>query len=87
MSRLSDAAVNAVNKGEKSFCKFLSANDTGLTGGHQAGIYVSKPSVPVIFNEPGVKGENKDKWVKVRMTSRQIQDLFIMERVQETNTE
>ena len=58
MSRLSDAAVYAVNNGEKSFCKFLSANDTGLTGGHQAGIYVSKPSVPVIFNEPGVKGEN-----------------------------
>ena len=66
MSRLSDAAVYAVNNGEKSFCKFLSANDTGLTGGHQAGIYVSKPSVPVIFNEPGVKGENKDKRVKIR---------------------
>lgn len=41
-------------------------NDTGLTGGHQAGIYVSKPSASVIFNEPGVKGENKDKWVKIK---------------------
>lgn len=27
-------ASNAVNKGKKAYCKFLSANDTGLTGGH-----------------------------------------------------
>lgn len=66
MSALSDNAVYSVTKGKKSFCKFLSANDTGLTGGHQAGIYISKPSVPVIFSEPGIKGENKDKWVKIR---------------------
>ena len=48
------------------FCKFLSANDTGRTGGHQAGIYISKPSVPILFDEPGKKGQNKEKWVKVK---------------------
>lgn len=26
----------------------------------------SKPSVPVLFNEAGIKGENKDKWVKIK---------------------
>lgn len=52
--------------GQLTFTKFLAANDTGLTGGHQAGIYISKPSVPVLFDEPGIKGQNKEKWVKVK---------------------
>ena len=59
-------AVYAVLCGQQAFCKFLSANDTGKTGGHQAGIYISKPSIPILFNEAGVKGENKDKWVKIK---------------------
>lgn len=52
--------------GQLTFTKFLAANDTGLTGGHQAGIYISKPSVPILFDEPGIKGQNKEKWVKVK---------------------
>ena len=58
-------AIQAVMGGKLTFCKFLSANDTGETGGHQAGIYISKPSIPILFDTPGVKGENKEKWVKV----------------------
>ena len=57
-------AIQAVLNGQKAYCKFLSANDTGLTGGHQAGIYISKPSVPILFDEPGIKGENKERWQK-----------------------
>ena len=64
--RYADKAIQAVLGAKKGYCKFLSANDTGLTGGHQSGIYVSKPSVPILFEEPGVKGENKKKWVKIR---------------------
>lgn len=59
------SAIQAVLNGQKAYCKFLSANDTGLTGGHQAGIYISKPSVPILFDEPGIKGENKERWVKI----------------------
>ena len=58
-------AIQSVLSAQKSFCKFLSANDTGLTGGHQAGIYISKPAVPILFDEPGVKGENKEKWANI----------------------
>lgn len=58
-------AIQTAMSGQLTFTKFLAANDTGLTGGHQAGIYVSKPSVPILFDEPGVKGQNKEKWVKV----------------------
>lgn len=64
MSVATQAVQTAMN-GKLTFTKFLSANDTGLTGGHQAGIYISKPSVPVLFEEAGIKGQNKEKWVKV----------------------
>lgn len=59
-------AIQAVLGSRKSYCKFLSANDTGLTGGHQAGIYISKPSISIMFETPGIKGENKEKWAKIR---------------------
>lgn len=59
-------AIRAVIDGKQAFCKFLAANDTGLTGAHQAGIYISKPSIPILFSAPGKKGENKEKWVKVK---------------------
>lgn len=58
--------IQAVNDGEIAFCKFLAANDTGETGGHQAGIYISKPAVPVLFDKYGIKGENKDRWVNIK---------------------
>ncbi|MCI7209018.1 MAG: restriction endonuclease [Butyricicoccus sp.] len=66
MENYSMLAIQAALHGQKVFCKFLSANDTGLTGGHQAGIYISKPSIPILFDEPGEKGQNKEKWVKVK---------------------
>lgn len=59
-------AIQAVLKGQKAYCKFFSANDTGLTGGHQAGIYISKASISILFDQPGVKGTNKERWVKVK---------------------
>lgn len=52
-------AIETVNRGQIAFCKFLSANDTGLTGGHQSGIYITKSARTIIFDEPGVKGKNK----------------------------
>lgn len=62
-------AIQAVIQGSVAYCKFLSANDTGETGGHQSGIYVSKPSIPILFETPGIRGENKDKWVRIKWQS------------------
>ena len=59
------AAIQAAAKAELAFCKFLSANDTGQTGAHQSGIYVSKPAVPILFSDKGEKGNNKERWVKI----------------------
>ena len=66
MDHIAAKAIHAVNCGLMSFCKFLSANDTGDTGGHQAGIYVAKNAIPILFDTPGAKGENKDRHVKIR---------------------
>lgn len=43
-------AIFSVLNSQKAFCKFLSANDTGATGGHQSGILVSKSAVEMMFN-------------------------------------
>lgn len=64
-TELCNHAIQAVLNGKTAFCKFLSANDTGKTGGHQAGIYIPKKSVKILFSEQGLKGENKEKWVNV----------------------
>ena len=66
MRDITAAAIEAVNKGHISYCKFLSANDTGDTGAHQAGIYIAKNAISILFDVPGIKGENKDKHVKIK---------------------
>lgn len=58
-------AIKSVSYGKKAFCKFLSANDTGETGGHQAGIYISKPAIPILFDKPCDRGYNCERWVKI----------------------
>lgn len=47
------------------FCKFLSANDTGETNAHQSGIYIPKQARSILFDTPGQRGENKDRFVKI----------------------
>lgn len=44
-------AIKSVLNSEKGFCKFLSANDTGATGGHQSGILISKSAVDMLFSK------------------------------------
>ena len=57
-------AIQAALQGKHVFCKFLSANDTGLTGSHQAGIYIPKLSAPTLFLRAGIKGQNEEKDIK-----------------------
>lgn len=59
-------AIQAVLNSRWASCKFLSANDTGLTGGHQSGIYIAKSSYPILFDKLGEKGSNKERWVKIK---------------------
>lgn len=49
-TRYAGQAIKSVLNSEKGFCKFLSANDTGATGGHQSGILISKSAVEMLFS-------------------------------------
>lgn len=54
-------AIKSVLNSEKGFCKFLSANDTGATGGHQSGILISKSAVEMMFNRQELAQEGIPK--------------------------
>ena len=69
MENLVQVAINSVNKSKNAFCKFISANDAGKTGGHQSGFYIPKNSIPLMFDKPGIKGENKEKLIKIKWQS------------------
>ena len=45
-------AIQSVSNSNSSYCKFLSANDSGETGGHQAGILISKKAIAMLFDKP-----------------------------------
>lgn len=44
-------AIESAVASEVSFCKFLAANDTGATGGHQSGVLVSVSASRMLFEE------------------------------------
>lgn len=69
MDNLVQIAIQSVNKAKTSFCKFISANDAGKTGGHQSGFYIPKNSISLMFDKPCIKGENKEKLIKIKWQS------------------
>lgn len=50
-------AIQSVLNSQQAYCNFLSANDSGATGGHQSGILISKSAKNMMFSQ-GLKGEN-----------------------------
>ncbi|MCM1283303.1 MAG: type II restriction endonuclease [Muribaculaceae bacterium] len=65
-------AIKSVLNSDKGFCKFLSANDTGATGGHQSGILISKSAVEMMFS----KGELEQESILKRTVTIKWQDDF-----------
>lgn len=49
--QISLKSIEATLQGKIAFCKFLSANDSGETGGHQSGILISKSARSMFFLE------------------------------------
>ena len=63
---LINQAIQSVLNSQMAFCKFLSANDTGLTGAHQVGILVSISARELLFTER-LENENiLKRFVKIR---------------------
>lgn len=44
-------AIQSVLNSQQAYCKFLSANDSGATGGHQSGILISKSEKDMMFTQ------------------------------------
>jgi type II restriction enzyme len=59
------AAVEAVEASQSSFFKFITANDSGETGGHQAGFHISKSAAPVLFKREFFKGEFHEEDIQI----------------------
>jgi len=66
MEDILNKAIQSVQQSEISFCKYITANDTGATGGHQAGYHIHKRAWPLFFDEAGQKGSNKDKFITIK---------------------
>ena len=54
-NELVDKAIEAVLKGKESYCKFLSANDSGETGANMAGILISMSARAMWFTKQELK--------------------------------
>lgn len=66
MSEILNSAVRSVRQSKAAWCRFITGNDTGTTGSHQAGFYIPKCASALLFDKPGHKGEFKEKTVKVK---------------------
>lgn len=66
MSEILNSAIAKVQISKHAFCRFITANDTGKNGSHQAGFYIPKCAALLLFDTPGQKGENKDKRVEIK---------------------
>lgn len=66
MEEILNKAIHSVQDSNVSFSKYITANDTGATGAHQAGFHIHKSAWPLFFDTPGQKGENRDKYVTIR---------------------
>lgn len=66
MESILTKAIFSAQQSKIAFSKYITANDTGSTGGHQAGFHIHKHSWELFFDKPGEKGENKDKFITIK---------------------
>lgn len=59
-------AISSVQSADCAFCRYITGNDTGLTGSHQSGFYIPKPAARLLFEQPVRRGENADRRVEIR---------------------
>lgn len=66
MSEILNLAIQGVQQSQKALCRFITGNDAGTTGSHQSGFYIPQCAATLLFEQPGKKGENKEKIVKIK---------------------
>lgn len=65
MSEILNLAIKKVQGSKSAICKFITANDTGSTGGHQCGYHVSKEAWSMFLDEEAIKGTNIDIPIRI----------------------
>ncbi len=65
MSEILDLTTSKVQQSRAALCKFITANDTGTTGGHQCGYHISKEAWPLFLDAEAPKGTNIDCPIKI----------------------
>lgn len=66
MDSIVSKAIHSAQTSEVAFSKFITPNDTGATGGHQAGYHIHKNAWKLFFDKEGVKGSNKDVFITIK---------------------
>ena len=61
-----EKAIQSAQQSDIAFSKFIKPNDTGKTGGHQAGFHLHKNSWPLFFDNEGEKGTNKEHFATIK---------------------
>lgn len=61
-----ERAIDNATRYGNAILKFISANDVGLTGGHQSGFYLPKHSWQMFTPHPPIKGANKKHWISIK---------------------
>ncbi|MBR5062434.1 MAG: restriction endonuclease [Prevotella sp.] len=65
-------AIQLVSDSEYAYCHYITPNDVGETGSHQYGFTFAKPCYKMYFDEPGIKGSNKENFIEVDWQKGQI---------------
>lgn len=65
MSGMLEACVASALRNRTAFCKFITPNDTGVTGSHQAGYHIGKRAWKFFFDAVGVKGANQERFLTI----------------------
>ena len=65
MSEILNLATSKVQQSRAALCKFITANDTGTTGGHQCGYHVSKEAWSMFLDEEPARGTNVDIPIRI----------------------
>lgn len=66
MEEVLSKTIQDILSSQCAFCRYITANDTGTTGAHQAGFYIPKNAARLLFEEPVQRGQNKDKYVNIK---------------------
>lgn len=61
-----DLAIDRTITSVQTFCKLLSPNDSGETGGHQAGFLISKTAKNMLFTEEDLRNHIAKRSVKIK---------------------